>query len=244
MANDTTVVGLFDSHDDAQDCLEALRDAGIRGDDISIVASNRKGKMTSRTGDEKTTDGTSVGENIAGGALFGGLGGLLIGLGALAIPGLGPIIAAGPIATTLAGAGIGAVGGGIIGAIKDAGVPDEEAHVYAEGVRRGGTLVTVRCDSVEADNVRNIMDDHGAVDIEERGAQYRSSGWSKFDPNASEYDYETTGTRTGSSTLGASSTGTTSTTGTRTGLGSSLGSTSGMSAEQRRRSRIYGLTNR
>lgn len=185
-----TVMGLFDNHDDAERCLSELRDAGVRGEDISLVASDYRGSFRTEKGTGETTDKATMGENIAGGAIFGGLGGLLIGLGALAIPGLGPIVAAGPLATTLAGAGIGAVGGGIVGAIREAGVTEEEAHIYAEGVRRGGTLVIVMGSSVSEDMIMDVMDRHGAVDIEERETAWRSAGWSKFDPNAGPYEHE------------------------------------------------------
>jgi hypothetical protein len=160
-------------------------------------------------GEKKTTGGTSIGQNIAGGALFGGLGGLLIGLGALAIPGLGPIVAAGPIATTLAGAGIGAAGGGLIGALKDAGVPDEEAGVYAESIRRGGTMVTVRAPEVLRDRVADILDEHGAVDVDERASSYRTAGWTGFDASRDPEDHldlEKEAERAGIQTLGLSET--------------------------------------
>jgi hypothetical protein len=192
MQETATVIAVFDSPEQASQAVRALVDAGVDREDISLVSRNREASNTGTstgtgTGAKRTSDGTTVGENIAGGAVFGGLGGLLLGLGALAIPGVGPIVAAGPIATTLAGAGIGAAGGGIIGAIKDAGVPDDDAHVYAESVRRGGTMVSVRTDDLSRDRVADILDDHGAVDVDERAASYRSSGWSRFDENAGEY---------------------------------------------------------
>ncbi len=189
-----TVIGLFDSYDDAERCVRELRDLGIPVEDISLVVSDNRGK--GETGEHLTTDSKTVAENVLGGALFGGLGGLLIGLGALAIPGLGPIVAAGPIATTLAGAGVGAVGGGIISAIKDAGVPEEEAHIYAEGVRRGGTLVAVHSRGISPDRISEIMDRNGAGDIDERGAQWRSNGWTRFDENAEPYETERSGVST------------------------------------------------
>ena len=97
----------------------------------------------------------------------------------LAIPGIGPIIAAGPIAAALAGAGIGAATGGLIGGLTDLGIPDEEAHTYAEGVRRGGTLVTATAHTeMQAARAVDILHRHGAVDIEERAASWRQDGWS------------------------------------------------------------------
>jgi uncharacterized membrane protein len=186
-----TVVALFNSHQDAQDAIRDLVDAGVNREDLSLVAKNRPGGGTPELkGKEKST---GLGENVAGGAIFGGLGGLLIGLGALAIPGIGPVVAAGPLATTLAGAGIGALGGGIIGGIKEAGVPDEDAGVFAESIRRGDILLSVRTDANMADRVANIMNDHGALDVDERANEYRSSGWTGFNQNYVDdietYDY-------------------------------------------------------
>jgi len=109
------------------------------------------------------------------------LGGLLVGLGALAIPGIGPVIAAGPIAAALAGAGIGAVTGGIIGALIDLGVPEESAHVYAESVRRGNVLVAAQVGDDRVDEASRIMERTGLLDIEHEAEGWRSSGWSRFD---------------------------------------------------------------
>jgi hypothetical protein len=103
---------------------------------------------------------------------------LIAGLSALAIPGFGPIIAAGPIAAALTGAGIGAATGGLIGALASAGVPREDAEFYAEGVRRGGVLVIVRVDDRLADDVAKILDDAGARDVDEKSNEWRRSGWS------------------------------------------------------------------
>jgi hypothetical protein len=109
----------------------------------------------------------------------------------LAIPGLGPVVAAGWLASTLtgaiAGAAVGGVTGGILGALKDAGHTDEEAHVYSEGVRRGGTLVSVRVEDGETADVQGILSRHGGVDATARGQSYRESGWTQFDPAAPTY---------------------------------------------------------
>lgn len=117
-----TVVGLYDHFEDAQQAVQALRDAGFESNRISMIASDAEGRYSQYLqGDEAKKqdlgDGTAKGAGI--GAVLGGLGGLLVGLGALAIPGIGPVIAAGPIITTLAGAGVGAVAGGMVGALVD-----------------------------------------------------------------------------------------------------------------------------
>jgi hypothetical protein len=105
----------------------------------------------------------------------------------LAIPGIGPIIAAGPIVATLSGAGVGAVAGGLIGGLTDMGVSKTDAEFYAESVRRGGALVTVRADDSRAERAADIMRDHGAVDIERRAEQWRERGWSGWNDEAGPY---------------------------------------------------------
>ncbi len=134
------------------------------------------------------------GEQVSGastGAVLGGLGGLLAGLGLLAIPGLGPVVAAGWLVTTVAGAGIGAAGGaatgGIVGALKNAGHSDEDANVYAEGVRRGGTLLSARVPDELATQAEAALLRYNSVDAATRGADYRAGGWTRFDDDAS-YD--------------------------------------------------------
>jgi uncharacterized protein (TIGR02271 family) len=102
-------------------------------------------------------------------------------LGALAIPGIGPVIAAGPITAALAGAGIGAVTGGIIGALIDLGIPEESAHVYAESVRRGNVLVTAQVADNRVEDATRIMERPGLIDIEGESESWRSSGWNRFD---------------------------------------------------------------
>ncbi|HEY1012255.1 MAG TPA: YsnF/AvaK domain-containing protein [Herpetosiphonaceae bacterium] len=182
------VIGLFDSASEAQATLQELRDAGYASDRISLLGSNARNEYST----DDPGDGAAVG--ATGGAVMGGLGGLLVGLGALAIPGIGPVISAGTLATTLGatavGAGIGAATGGVIGALVDAGIPDEDAHVYAESIRRGGSLISVSTDSdSEVDQVVQIMRRHNVVDIDRRGGEYRQSGWSRFDTDAQPYDF-------------------------------------------------------
>jgi hypothetical protein len=122
-----------------------------------------------------------------GGAL-GGTAGLLAGLGLLAIPGLGPVVAAGWLASTAVGAVAGAATGGVVGALIDAGEKREHAHVYSEAVRRGGTLVSVRVPDAEATRLRSILDNYRPIDPDARAEIYRREGWSgTFDPNAPAY---------------------------------------------------------
>ena len=127
---------------------------------------------------------------LAGTMIGGGLG-LAAGLGALAIPGVGPVVAAGWLVATLTGAGVGAVvgagGGGLIGSLTHAGVPEDDAHLYAEGVRRGGSLVTVRADDTRAAEVESILNGGNAVNLVGRRAEYQQAGWTSFDENAPPY---------------------------------------------------------
>ena len=179
-----TVVGLMQTSAEAQRVVQELQsDCGCSREDIGLMAQDREAGTRER---EAARGGERGGEMASGalagagtGAAVGGVLGLVAGVASLSIPGLGPFIAAGPIASALAGAGIGAAAGGLIGALTSIGVPEGEAHYYAEGVRRGGTLITVRADTEQAaDCAANVMRAHGAVDIDERAAQWKESGWS------------------------------------------------------------------
>jgi hypothetical protein len=105
-----------------------------------------------------------------------------MGLGALAIPGVGPVIAAGPLLAALTGAGVGAVTGGLIGAMVDMGIPDEQANVYAEGVRRGHVLVTAQVPDTSVEMAARIMENADAVNIHREADTWRQTGWNRFDP--------------------------------------------------------------
>jgi hypothetical protein len=175
----TTIVGLFENRAQAQQLLEQLRTGDSVGEDISIMS---PGDVTDEGAGGDRASGIAVGAGA--GAALGGVGGLLVGLGALAVPGIGPVLAAGPIAAALAGAGLGAAAGGVIGALTELGIPAEDAGVYAEGVRRGGTLVTVLTDDERAERIMAVMARHGAVDVDEHVTQWRQAGWPGFDPAA------------------------------------------------------------
>jgi hypothetical protein len=190
-----TVVALFDDYREAESAIRDLETAGVPSTDISLIANNSANKYgdypeygTDRTERADTTDtGAATGTGAGIGAVLGGAAGLLAGIGALAIPGVGPVVAAGALAATLAGAGVGAVVGGLVGALVEAGIPREHADIYAEAVRRGGTLVTVRTDEVMRDRVSEILNRHSPVDIEERAESWRHAGWTGFDERAQPY---------------------------------------------------------
>jgi len=188
------VVGMFDNVRDAEAAVRDLRNAGVQDADISFVGRDKdEATMASNEylaeGHSEAAEGAGLG--ATSGTVVGGLTGLLVGLGILAIPGVGPVIAAGTLATALGttalGAGIGAAAGGLLGALVGAGVPEEDAHIYAEGIRRGNALVMARVDDTMVDTTIDIMDRHNVVDIDERAQSYRDTGWSGFDANAEPY---------------------------------------------------------
>ncbi len=160
-----TVAHLYDTYETATRVVNELEAAGFSHDNVSIVANQgTTGHGTTATTTSGTTDTTAPVEATTGagtgasiGTILGGGAGLLAGIGALAIPGVGPVIAAGWLVATLTGAGAGAAAGGLLGSLTGAGVSDEHAHVYAEGVRRGSTLVTVRADDARAAEAESIM---------------------------------------------------------------------------------------
>ena len=188
-----TITRLFDNYSDATGAVRELEALGIPHSDISIVANNVHGE---HGGAEHggVNDHGDVSRGTSTGAVMGGAGGLLAGLGLLAIPGLGPIVAAGWLAAAAAGAGIGAAGGAatgsIVGALKNAGHTDEEADVYSEGVRRGGTLVSAKVADADIAPAEAILDRSNSVDATTRGAAYRETGWSGFDETAPAYTAE------------------------------------------------------
>jgi hypothetical protein len=180
-------VGVFNSVADAQSAVDELERQGIAREDISIVAhkSATGYDQLSAADRDKASD---VVADAGIGAAIGGVGGLLLSAaGAIAIPVIGPILAAGPIAAALTGAGIGAAAGGLIGALTESGIPEEHARYYAESVRRGDVLVTVRTDEHNSDRVTDILDRERAVDIDERITDWRSRGWSGYSDQASPY---------------------------------------------------------
>ena len=184
-----TVVGLFDELSKARDVVDDLIDAGFDPSDVSLIAHDRDETYATYLDRDDEAEGAAEGAvtGAVGGGVIGGLAGVLLGLGALAIPGVGPVVAAGPIAAGLAGAGIGAAAGGLLGALVGWGIPEEEAEFYAEGVRRGGTLVAVKAPEHRVDEAVSIMNRHGPVDVERRSEYWSASGWTGYDPDAEPY---------------------------------------------------------
>jgi len=185
-----TLSRLYDDYPTAHKVMKELEAAGVLASQISIVASNADNWYTAkkhdldRDGVDDRAEGAATGATI--GAATGGVAGLLAGLGLLAIPGIGPVVAAGWLASTAVVAAAGGVAGGLLGALVEAGVSEEDAHVYAEGVRRGGTLLTVRVAEDQRARIEAILD-RSSVNIWDRGMEYRKSGWKSFDPSAPNY---------------------------------------------------------
>ena len=182
----TTISRLYDNYSDAERAVARLESAGVPHSDISIVANNsdnwygsQRGKVDrDRDGVDDRAEGAGAGAGI--GAGIGGAAGLLAGLGLLALPGLGPVVAAGWLASTAAGAAAGAATGGIVGALTRAGVSKEDASRYAEGVRRGGTLVSAKVPDSDRARLDALLHER-SVNLQERSSAWQKAGWSDFD---------------------------------------------------------------
>src|ERR1700733_359183 len=176
-----TISRLYDNYADAQRAVQGLENAGVPHSDISIVANNSDnwyngGKRVDRDGDGVDDRAEGAGKGAGIGAGVGGAAGLLAGLGLLAIPGLGPVVAAGWLAATAVGAAAGAATGGILGALTGAGVAKDAAPLYAEGVRRGGTLVTARVADADRSRLETILN-QSSIDLRDRSSAWQKSGW-------------------------------------------------------------------
>jgi uncharacterized membrane protein len=168
---------MFDSYSQAKQGVNSLEQAGFTSSEVSLV---------SRYRDDNTLADDASG--AATGATVGGLAGagtgLLAALGMIAIPGIGPLVAAGVLATTLAGAAGGSVVGGILGALTDYGVDKNEAEVYSEGIRRGSSVVTVKADEARADKADAILNGLEPVNVDVRRKHFQTTGWSGYDATA------------------------------------------------------------
>src|ERR1041384_8147967 len=177
---------VYKDHNTGARVVAELERSGIPHSDISIISNNDSGwfdrdrsRLIDRNADgrDDRAEGAAAGAGI--GATVGGVAGLLAGLGLLAIPGIGPVVAAGWLASTAAVAVAGGATGGLIGALTQSGVGEDEAHAYAEGVRRGGTLVTVRVDESRRAAAEAIMQRHNPMDVNTTGTAHRNKDWSR-----------------------------------------------------------------
>jgi|SRR5437870_1116589 len=165
----TAAFGIYRDRRQVEDAVDALMAAGFRSEDISVLMPENVGtKDFAHEKHTKAPEGATTGATT--GAAIGGTLGLLAGIGALAIPGLGPFIAAGPIMGALAGAGAGGVAGGIIGALVGMGIPEYEAKRYEGLIKEGGILLSVHCDNSEwVSRAKEILKRTGAQDISSTG---------------------------------------------------------------------------
>ena len=165
----TAVFGIYSSYAQVESAVDALRAAGFRNTDISVLFPENAGsKDFAHEKGTKAPEGATTGAGT--GALIGGGLGWLAGIGALAIPGLGPFIAAGPIMAALAGAGVGGAVGGITGALIGMGIPEYEAKRYEGRVKEGGILLSVHSDNSDwTKRAKEILERTGAQDISSTG---------------------------------------------------------------------------
>lgn len=168
-SKNTAVFGIYPTSVAAETAVDALLAAGYSNSDISVLLADAAStKAFAHEKETKAPEGTAVGVT-AGGAIGGTLG-VLAGIGALAIPGVGPFIAAGPIMAGLAGLGVGGALGGVVGALVGMGIPEYEAKRYEGRVKDGGTLLSVHCDtSEEVSKAKDLLKQTGADDISSTG---------------------------------------------------------------------------
>ena len=192
-----TITCVYNDYASADRAVRELQAAGLSDSDISILASNAEGwhkpgendvdptHDKDRDGKDDRAEGAAAGGGL--GAIAGGAAGVAAGLGLLAIPGVGPVVAAGWLASLAAGAVAGGVTGGVIGALVESGTSKENAELYAEALRRGGAIVAAKVPDDEQNKYEAIME-RSSIDVVAREPAYRSSGWKGYDPAAPAYD--------------------------------------------------------
>jgi hypothetical protein len=179
-----TVAGVFSSMAEVERAVRELERVGVPNEAISVIAGNEADRHKEYL--EKSQHAArTAGAAAASGASFGGGVGILASLVALAIPGVGPIVAGGAIATVLTGLGIGAASGGLISAFHNMAIPHEEAPLYEEAVRRGALMVVAEVDDPTERDVVELMAENGGRDLKDVVDTWRAAGWSgpKSDPH-------------------------------------------------------------
>lgn len=157
--NQKTVIGVFVTRSDAETAVQTLRSQGFTNEEINIVSKHQKNNNVSY--DDDITDGALTGSTI------GGIGGLLIGAGAMVVPGVGPLLAAGPISAAIGGA----LAGGLAGGLIDWGIPSEASHRYAKEVEQDKILAIIRTDDNRVNEAAKILRQYGAKDVESHDAE-------------------------------------------------------------------------
>lgn len=171
-----TIVGVFDDIAETETVVKELAGNGVPKDGISVVT--HRAKCGPSIG---PVDGVTGGWSAGSAPAVGGAAGFMAGMVALTIPGIGPILAVGPLAAGLAGGGVGTVAGGILGRLKGMGVSDDDAGCYCEAVRRGGILLSVEVpDDKAADAAERIIGEHRLVDLDDCATAWRDRGWKGF----------------------------------------------------------------
>jgi hypothetical protein len=192
-SKNTAVFGIYPSAASAENAVDRLVAAGFSNSDISVLLPDDEStRAFAHEKNTKAPEGATTG--VATGGVVGGTLGLLAGIGALAIPGVGPLIAAGPIMGALAGLGVGGAVGGIVGALIGMGIPEYEAKRFEGAVKDGGTLLSVHCDtSDEISRAKNVLKETGAKDIASSGEATAdtSGGRATFGDLSSEKAVET-----------------------------------------------------
>src|ERR1700676_1803677 len=171
----TAAFGIYKTRTQAENAVDRMLAAGFSNNDISVLLPDTtSSKEFAHEKNTKAPEGTATG--VATGGVVGGTLGLLAGIGALAIPGVGPFIAAGPIMAALAGVGVGGAVGGLIGALVGMGIPEYEAKRYEGRVKDGGVLLSVHCDtSDDIARAKDLLKQTGAEDISSAGEKPLSS---------------------------------------------------------------------
>jgi hypothetical protein len=177
MATDFVAYGIYPDRESFERCLDALRAASFRNSDISAILPDRDRTTKDLAHEINTKAPEGIATGAGTGAAIGGVLGWLVGIGAIAIPGIGPLLAAGPVVAALAGAGAAGATGGLVGGLIGAGIPEVEAKRYAGRLREGAYLVSVHCDDrAWAKRAEEIMEATGGRDVvrtSEAAADYR-----------------------------------------------------------------------
>jgi hypothetical protein len=166
MASDLVAYGIYPDRESFERAIEGLRTAGFRNSDISVILPERDRTTRDLAHEINTKTPEGIATGAGSGAAVGGILGWLVGIGAIAIPGVGPLVAAGPVVAALAGAGAAGAAGGLVGGLVGAGIPEVEAKRYAGRIREGGYLVSVHCDDKDwAKRAEEILEATGGRDV-------------------------------------------------------------------------------
>jgi hypothetical protein len=169
------IIGFFRSRAEGEQAYNALLSSGYTTDQVSMVVGDTREHELPAIGPRQETGAEA---EAGSGAVIGGMAGLAVGMIATVLPGIGALLAIGPLAGAIGGLGLGAATGGVIGMLRDHGVSEDEAEFYAEGVKRGGAIVTVHgVTDDKASDARKLLKHNGALDTEEVAEQWRREGW-------------------------------------------------------------------